>query len=247
MPSDLPVILAGAFVAAFAVGAVGFGDALIAAAIWLFVIEPAVAVPLMVMCGVLLYAVTLVRMRRRLDFSAAMPFVIGGILGVPIGAWLLAMADPTLFRLGVGSFLVVYAAVFLTVRAMPRVTAGGRSADGAVGVVGGVLVGLAGFGAVAPAIWSGLRGWTMDRQRGAFQTFGLAIDAVAFAWYLSNGMITPAVGVYFLWSVPATLIGAGLGMWFYGRLDERLFRRMVLGLLMLSGVLMLSAAAGGFR
>lgn len=33
--------------------------------------------------------------------------------------------------------------------------------------------------------------------------------------------------------------GAGLGMWFYGRLDERLFRRMVLGLLLALGVLML--------
>lgn len=247
MPPEVPVILAGAFVAAFAVGAVGFGDALIVAAIWLFVLEPAVAVPLMVMCGVLLYAVTLVRMRQRLDFSAVMPFVIGGALGVPGGAWLLTMADATLFRLGVGTFLVVYAGVFLLVRAMPRVTMGGRTADGAVGVVGGILVGLAGFGAVAPAIWSGLRGWPMDRQRGAFQAFGLAIDIVALAWFLVNGMITSRVGVYFLWCVPATLIGAGLGMWFYGRLDERLFRRMVLGLLLVSGVLMLIEVGGGFR
>lgn len=247
MPPEVPVIVAGAFVAAFAVGAVGFGDALIVAAIWLFVLEPAVTVPLMVMCGVLLYAVTLVRMRRCLDFSAAVPFVVGGALGVPGGAWLLTMADATLFRLGVGAFLVVYAGVFLLVRAMPRVTAGGRTADGAVGIIGGMLVGLAGFGAVAPAIWSGLRGWPMDRQRGAFQTFGLAIDVVTLVWFLINGMIAPTVGVYFLWCLPATLLGTGLGMWFYGRLDERLFRRAVLGLLLVSGVLMLISTGSGLR
>jgi|GEM_PF-4724584 len=48
-------------------------------------------------------------------------------------------------------------------------------------ILAGAFVAAFAVGAVAPAIWSGLRGWPMDRQRGAFQTFGLAIDVVALA------------------------------------------------------------------
>jgi len=36
------------------------------------------------------------------------PFVVGGLLGVPLGIFLLGILDPTGFKLGLGLFLLIY-------------------------------------------------------------------------------------------------------------------------------------------
>ena len=101
--------------------------------------------PLIVACGVTIYAINQVVLLDKLDTSRLVPFLAGGAFGVPVGAWLLRFAEPEPFRLGMGIFLVAYGGVFMILRALPAVTAGGRTADAAVGLAGGVLGGFAGL------------------------------------------------------------------------------------------------------
>lgn len=89
----LPLLIAGAFAAAFVIGAVGFADALILNAVWLHIMEPAAAIPLVVMCGVAMHIVPLYKLRNTLDFSKLKPFIVGGVVGVPFGALALQYVD----------------------------------------------------------------------------------------------------------------------------------------------------------
>ena len=239
MGFEFLLIPGGAFLAALAVGAAGFGDALIAAALWLLVLSPTEAVPLVVSTGLVIHLIPLVRLRRSLDFSRLWPFLIGGTLGVPVGSWLLGHADPALFRMGVGAFLVLYGLIFLRWPNFGGFAAGGRGLDGAIAAVGGVMGGLAGLSGIVATIWAGLRGWSKSQQRGMVQPFILAMHGMALGWLAAAGMVGPETGVNFLWCLPGIALGSWLGLRLYGRLDERQFQRIVLGLLLVLGVMLL--------
>ncbi len=239
MSFELLLIPGGAFLAALAVGSAGFGDGLIVAAIWLHVLAPVEIVPLVVASGMVIHLIPLVRLHQTLDFTKLWPFLIAGTLGVPVGNWLLQIIDPGVFRTGVGVFLVIYGIGFL-IRPNPgHVTGGGRAADAAIGAVGGVLGGFAGLSGIVPGVWANLRGWPRAQQRGVFQPFILAMHAMALAWLAFGGMVDAQTGINFLWCLPAIAAGSMLGLWLYGRLDERHFHRIVLGLLLVLGVTLL--------
>ena len=112
---------------------------------------------------------------------------------------------------------------------------GGRAADTAIGLVGGFLGGLAGLSGILPAIWTQLRGWPKDTARGVYQPFILVAHLLSLI--LLGAVALDRTGVMlFLAALPAALIGMWIGWTVYGRLDERLFRRVFAGLLIASGL-----------
>src|ERR1700742_3682304 len=102
------LLLFGALAGGFVSGLAGFGTALMTLGIWLYVLPPSTAVPLVLICSVISQVATLPAMWRSFDFTLVWPFVIGGLLGVPLGTLLIAYADPGVFKLTVGAFLLVF-------------------------------------------------------------------------------------------------------------------------------------------
>ena len=106
--------------------------------------------------------------RRSFDWKRLAPFLVGGALGVPVGAALLGVVNITAFKLTVGLILVGYCSSILLI-GNPKPVAGGRLADGISGLIGGVMGGLAGLTGPAPTLWCTVRGWDKDTQRCIFQ------------------------------------------------------------------------------
>ena len=73
------ILLAGALAGGFVSGLAGFGTALMALGIWLYILPPAIAVPLVLICSVSSQISTLPSMWKLLDFKLALPFVAGGL------------------------------------------------------------------------------------------------------------------------------------------------------------------------
>jgi len=226
MPFEL-VLPAGAFLAALVVGAAGVGDGVVAAAVWLHVLGPKQAVPLIVATGIVNHGIALLRLRGELVFTRLWPFLAGAVFGVPVGNWLLGMADAHVFRNGVGVLLVVYAAALLIRPPVAHIS------------VGGVLGGLAGLAGIVPGVWAGLRGWPKAEQRGLFQPLILTVHGMALAWLAWGGLVDATTGRNLLLCLPAVALGAWLGLRIYGRLDERRFQRIVLAVLLVLGLTLL--------
>ena len=234
MSFELLIVLAGAFLAAFGVGLAGFADALIAAAVWLHVLPPVQAVPLIMATGMVIHLISIVYLRRHIELSLLWPFVIGGAAGVPIGTWMLSYIEPEPFRLAVGVFLLAYS-LFALIRPHFKAVAGGRPADGAVGLVGGVLGGFAGLSGVIPTLWAGMRGWGKDVQRGIYQPFIFLMHGMGLGWLASSSMLDRSLLTRWLWCLPAVVLGTWLGLRLYRWINEQQFRRIILVLLFLSG------------
>ena len=229
------LLLFGALAGGFVSGLAGFGTALMALGIWLYVLPPAIAVPLVLICSVIAQISTLPAIWKTIDFSVVWPFLIGGLIGVPLGTMLIAHADPNVFKLTVGVFLLVFPTALYFQRKEMAVTFGGKAADAAIGFAGGILGGLAGLSGPLPILWASIRGWTMEQRRGVFQIFNFSVLATSLLVQIVTGFIKPDVFWLALIAFPGTVIGAWLGARTYHALSDGNFRDVVLGLLFLSG------------
>src|SRR3954454_13597266 len=230
------LLFVGAFAGGFVSGLAGFGTALMALGIWLYVLPPSLAVPLVLICSVSSQISTLPTMWKVLDFRLAAPFVIGGLAGMPIGALLVTRADPQNFKLSVGAMLLVFPAALFFIRKPMAFQFGGKAAAAAVEFADGLLAGLAGLSGPLPTLWASVRGWTKDQRRGVFQIFNGSVLGAALCLQIASGFIQWNVFWLALLAMPGTLIGARLGMRTYHALNDRNFYDVVLALLFMSGL-----------
>jgi len=242
MNSVLVVVVLGAVVAGFVQGLSGFAFGLVAMSFWAWALEPRLAATLVVFGSLTGQIIAAVSVRRGFDMKSLLPFVLGGLAGIPLGVGLLPHMDMDWFRLVLGGLLVVWCPAMLMARHLPKLTRGGRLADGAVGLAGGVMGGLGGFTGALPTLWCTLRGLEKDTQRAIVQNFNLSMLAVTMGSYLATGIVTrtmlPMFGVVAVAMLVPTLLGARL----YIGISEAAFRKIVLGLLTASGVAMLTAS-----
>jgi len=234
------VVGLGAAAAGFVQGLSGFAFGLVAMAIWAWALDPALAAPLVVFGSLFGQILTLGTLRRGFDLARLLPFVLGGCLGIPVGVALLQRIDPEGFRLAVGLLLVVWCPAMLLARDLPRITRGGRLADAAAGLLGGIMGGLGGLTGPVPTLWTTLRGWDRDVQRSIFQGFNLAMHALTMAAYLGTGTLSAEAARLCLVVAPAMLLPSLLGASLYRHVGDAAFRRIVLGLLALSGAVLIA-------
>lgn len=237
LPAEtIAFMVAGAALAGFVMGLVGFGTGLAALGFWLHVVDPRLAVPLVSICSLATTGFTLSAYRYAISLKRLAPFFLGAIAGLPLGIMMLTRLDPDHFRLAMGGFLIIYTLFRLFVLPNLVLAKAGRPADLAVGAGSGVLAGFAAIPGPLTTVWCGLRGWTKDEQRAVYQPFNQAIILVAFIVYAFDGLVTAELGLLALYCVPASLIGMIIGMAGYKRLDEKQFQRVILVLLLLSGI-----------
>ena len=235
---NLALFLIATFAAALVAGLAGFAFGIVAAGIWLHVITPVETASLIVGFGLIVQGLAVWKLRNALDWRKLWAFVAGGALGVPLGVAVLGWTNPAHVRAGIGAFLVLYA-LYALARPKMQPVAGGPLRDAGVGFLNGILGGITGFGGIVVTIWCGLRGWPKDVQRAVFQPVGVATFVMCAAWLGGTGAISAHTVELFLLGLPFLLAGTWLGLRLYGRLDEDGFRKIVLALLLVSGVALL--------
>ena len=249
---EIAYIVLGAVAGGFVSGLTGFGTALTAIPIWLQVLNPATATALATAASVTGQVQTLHLMRHAIVWRDVAPFVIAGLLGIPLGVWALPSVDTPTFKLVVGMVMVAYCgfSLVMSLRPAPPLTQAVRKfgdddpatlrpigAGGmAVAFVGGVMSGLAGLSAPVPIVWMSFQPWSRDRKRALLQVFNTAILSATFVSLIVAGLVGGKFWLAFLIAVPGTLAGVHLGSALYRRLDDHRFDRLVLALLMLMGL-----------
>jgi uncharacterized membrane protein YfcA len=235
-------VAVGAALAGFVQGLSGFGFGLTAMGIWVWVLEPRLAAALAVFGALTGQVVAAFTLRRSWHFKTLLPFLAGGLAGLPLGLYLLPRLDLPMFKAVLGALLIVICPLLFFASRLPPVRRGGHAADAVAGLFGGVMGGLGGFTGVAPTLWCTLRGFEKERQRAVIQNFNLAMLALTFIGYMGTGLVRLDMLPLLLVVVPATLIPGRIGARLYLGLSELAFRQIVLGLLTVSGVALLVAS-----
>jgi uncharacterized protein len=236
----LGLFLFAAFLGGFASGLAGFAMGFIVAGIWLHIITPIQTTALIAGYGLCTQGYGVWKLRRALNWRNVGPFIVGGVVGVPIGTMLLRYADPAYLRGVVGLLLVVYGIYGLTQPAFKPLQAG-PTADSGVGFLNGILCGLTGFPGFIITIWCQLRGWAKDAQRAVFQPVMLAAIVMTAISLSVTGAVTAETLKLYLLGLPALLAGLWAGFKLYGKLNDVAFRKLILLLLLAAGLALVAA------
>src|SRR5215472_8230604 len=179
---DVAMFLLATFAAALVAGLAGFAFGIVAAAAWLHILAPVQVAALIVGFGLIVQGIAVWKLRDAVQWNRLWPFLLGGMLGTPIGVIALAWTNPSYMRAGIGALLVLYSLYALLKPPIKPILAGGASADVGVGLLNGVIGGATGLAGIIVTIWCGLRCWPNDVQRTVFQPIGVAVFAMTAIW-----------------------------------------------------------------
>lgn len=224
----------------------GFGAALVFVPMASAAVGPREAVPTLalmecVACLAFLPGAWKLGSRREATTMSA-----GAILGVPLGAMILARSEPLSLRWTLCALVLVAVALLGSGwrwggKARPPLTA-------AVGAVGGVMSGAAMLGGVAPATyWLGAQGTEARTVRANMNLYFAALTAFVAAAFWWQGLITWRT----FWLACAAGPAYGIGLWSGSRLfwlaSERTFRYVAYGMILASAVIGLPLWDGMLR
>jgi uncharacterized membrane protein YfcA len=239
-PLEVPIFLFATFAGALVAGLSGFAFGLVAASIWLYILDPLQTATLIIAFGLIVQGYSVWKLRRALDWRKLWPFVSGAALGVPVGVLILTWASPAHVRAGVGALLVLYSLYALFRPTIGPIKTGSAAADAGMGFLNGVLGGITGLAGILVTIWCGLRGWPKDVQRAVFQPVAVATFLMSALWIGAKGAITTDTIKLFLIGLPALFAGTWLGLRLFDHFNEAAFRSLVLVLLFVSGVALIA-------
>lgn len=236
--------LAGGFINGFA----GTGTALFALGFFLSVLEPIKAVAIVALMSTIsgLQGLYVVRTEIFSNTPRMLRFVVPGLVGVPIGISLLRYVDAGVLRLVVAGFLIFYGGYFGFRKALPRFEARTPRIDAGVGLIGGVLGGLASLSGALPAIWLSMRPWPKGETRAVLQPFNVAVLGATVAMLAWNGAFDAATWAAFAIAFPSGLLAVQFGIFVFRRVSDDQFRRTLIILCLALGLGILARDLGLF-
>lgn len=183
------------------------------------------------------------RFWREIRWRAALPYLIGATLGLPLGLWLLANLDARVIRTFVAALIIAYGLFALRQHSRQPLRfkpAHGAAVDGSIGFVGGVIGGVSGLGPLVPGVWFGLRGLDKIEQRSLTQPFVIYIQGLMVAWLLSSSGVSRNAIEGLAIATPLMLVAAYLGLRVFDRLSTALFQRSVVVLAIVGAIVLLA-------
>jgi hypothetical protein len=91
-----------------------------------------------------------------------------------------------------------------------------------------------------PTIWCDMHGLPKNQQRGLVQPFIAAMQIFALAVMLARRDLSSKVLVDLALSAPALFAGSALGIFAFRNVNELTFRRIILVILLVSGLLLVA-------
>ncbi|MEO1688883.1 MAG: sulfite exporter TauE/SafE family protein [Pseudomonadota bacterium] len=247
-----PLFLAAAvpavLIAGIAKGGFGAGAAFAATPLLTLVVEPAVAVGVMLPLLMVMDVTGLRAYWRRWSWPDARALMIGAVPGIALGAAAFAVVPADAVRLLIGGVALSFVA-FQIARERGWDPTGGRATPVSRGLLWGAVAGFTSFvtHAGGPPAAVHLLGRRLEK------TTYQATTVVAF-WWVNMVKVGPyaALGLFAdgqlwtaLWLAPVAVGGFLAGVWAHKRVSDRLFFQVIRVLLVIVGVRLVWLGAAG--
>jgi uncharacterized membrane protein YfcA len=241
LSAALLVALFAALLAGIVTGLTGFGLALISTPILLFVYEPRTVIVLTAIFSIVINSAVVwdswQEARKRLALALFIPALFGIVAGVEV----LSVINPDYVRLGVG-VIVIFSALLL-VRDIRLPGAGTRWGTLVAGSASGALSTSTGLAGPPIVLLLASRELPKHEFRGTSALYFLPMSLIGLAVLVFRGLVEASEVPLGLLLIPAAIAGKALGTALLGRVSERTFRSITLGLVILTGTLGAATAA----
>lgn len=215
-------------------GMTSFGFSLVALPLLTLLLPITVVVPILVLYSILLNVILLSKLYKHVHLKMITFLVIGGALGIPVGVWLLKSVPADQLKRVAGVVIVIVGLLMLKgYRAHLKHP---QKWFGVVGLVSGILQGALSLS--GPPVVLFLTNQDVDKLtfRANLTAFFTLLNVVSIPGFILSGVITPLVMSKALTLLPFMLGGLAIGMFSSNKINERLFKRLTLFLMIVSGI-----------
>jgi uncharacterized protein len=249
---QLTCFLVIAFLSGLMSGFSGFGFSAIGAASLLF-LPPTLQVPLFQSLSTGNQLLSAGQLRDEMPkslkglWAAPGPCMLGGLLGAPLGIWLLAHLPPARLMATFGILLTVYAAYsYLKPPSLKLRGLSSPLAGIAVGLLGGMVGGFTAFPGAPVVVWIGLLGLSKRQHRAVLQPYLIMsqIYALALIALLHPSYLNSQYWHLLMLGLPAVVPGTLLGVAIYKRISDQSFKRVLYVPLGVAGIALLVKTLG---
>ena len=235
LTADLLVASLIVLLASAAQAVTGFGFALVLVPLLALVYDPKLVVIISLSLGLLCKLPLLISGWRQVQLSQIVPLSLTAIVGTYFGTQILLRADAGILRLGIGLVVVLLASPMLFEFRRPVVREGIAALG--VGFVSGVLGGATSMGGPPVVLLGVNQGWRKESFRANLLAFFVVSNSSSLVNLSRAGALTSAALTLDVLLVPATAVGILAGSWLFKRIDADRFRRLVVLLVIATGLL----------
>lgn len=218
----------------FIKGLCGFANTLIFTTILSFNSSNLSITPVELLLGFPTNLIIAWRERRSINWRICIPLTILMLAGNLPGIFLLKNTDSRIVKVFFGTVIVLIGAEMLLREYRPGKTRGSKAVLVLIGVMSGILSGMYGIGAMLAAYVG-----RVTKDSHSFKANMCAIFLVEnifrLTMYLATGIITLEAAIRAAWLFPVMLLGLWGGIVSGNLLDERLVKKLVILMLILSG------------
>ena len=215
MPGTLLIAVFGVFAAALLRGFTGFGFGLAAVPLLSLALPPAKVVPFVVVLQVIVGVSGLRVARRQCDWQAVRALSPGLVLGIPIGLTVLTAFSANSVRLAIG--LVILASVLLLWRGARLPEQGSRLLAVVIGLVAGVMSGLASMGGPPIVVYLLALSHAAMVVRATSIVYFMLASMLSLALMVLKGLVDREILLWSIASVPVLMAGSYVGSWGFQR------------------------------
>lgn len=225
------------FLGIFTQSASGFGLALVSMPLLTALLGIQIATPLVALIGITAEAVLVLYYRDDLEIRSLWRLIVASLAGVPLGVVALGRVDEDIVMAVLGLVLVGYSLYALLNLRLPELAHNGWAYG--LGFLAGVLGGAYNISGPPVVIYGHCRRWPAAQFKGNMQGYFVVVSLFVLAGHALDGNLTPLVWRNFMWALIGIVLGIVLGVRLDRYINQALFRRIVLVLLIVLGLRLL--------
>jgi len=192
--------------------------------------------------AILIVIVILYEARKWVDLKRIWPLMIAGIVGMPFGTYLLIFLKASTLKVLIGSVIVLFALALL--KGFKRKIKSEKLAFAPVGFISGLLAGSTMMGGPPVILFFTNQGLNKNVFRANIVCYFATLSLATIPAYVAGGLITKEVIKYAILLLPAMICGGITGIKLAHIVQEQLFKKIVLIILIVAGLMSIVSGFG---
>ncbi|MBI3412861.1 MAG: sulfite exporter TauE/SafE family protein [Candidatus Aenigmarchaeota archaeon] len=236
-------LLAAAFISEIIGTAVGFGSSTIFLPLALFFVDFKTALVLVAFFHLSGNIGRITFFRKFIDFKIALSFGVPSIILSMAGAYLATQLSPSVFRIILGAFLIIFSIMSLSKHNIKLPSKGPSILIG--GALSGFLAGLVGTGGVLRGAFLTAVNLAKNRYVATAAAVAMMTDLARIPVYVSSGFLAREFHYYIPMLFLVAVAGSYIGKKIVSAIPQKIFRKVVLVAIFLVSVKFVLDGLGG--
>lgn len=225
------------FLATLSQTVVGFGAPLISMPFMIVWLGAKTATPLSALVGLLTSVFVLIYYRSHFNLQAVIKLLAAAVIGVPVGTYLLNLVDARSLKILLGVIVIGYALYSLASPKLPKLQ--GKFWEYIFGFFAGIMGGALNTSGPIVVIYASFKQWKPEEFRSNLQGFFIVTNVVIMVSHYLSGNLDSQFAANVGWAIGGMLVAIVVGLVISSRVNEKIFRTLVIIVLIASGIQLL--------